>query len=158
MSQNGKAAVFTCNATGHPPPMIIWYTPAGVTTVSDKNMLTVVSEAAGGVYQCFVTNNIGCDHSELFLNVSNTSGSTIADVDASLISYAPSTLVSSFVSSNSAGITASAADSSIMATATIIAPTTTTITTTTITTTTITITTTATTSNSTLSAGGLLSY
>ena len=85
--RNSTTAIFNCSFTGHPPPSVIWFTPGGLTSVVDGNQLIVtqLGPEASGIYQCFVTNNIRCDHKEIHLNVSAVSIATSSNISVSVI-------------------------------------------------------------------------
>ena len=107
VTHNSTTAVFTCNFTGHPAPKVMWYTPSGVIAVADGTTLTVMelgSEAAG-IYQCFITNDIGCDRREFELSlpinyITENSSSIISTpvhstvIDTSSVGIASSTAAS----------------------------------------------------------------
>ena len=71
VNQTSTTAVLSCSYTGHPTPLIMWHIPSGVTTLADGNtlMITSLGPEATGVYQCYVTNGIGCDHKEVSISV-----------------------------------------------------------------------------------------
>ena len=89
VTQNSTTAIFNCNATGHPVLHIMWNMPPGLTSVAVGTQLIVtqLGPQATGTYQCFVTNNIGCDHKEINLkfNVSSVSIATSSNTAASVI-------------------------------------------------------------------------
>ena len=93
VTQNSTTAIFNCNATGHPILHIMWNMPPGLTSVAVGTQLIVtqLGPQATGTYQCFVTNNIGCDHKEINLkfNVSSVSIATSSNTAASVIDTLP---------------------------------------------------------------------
>ena len=53
--------------------------------VGNQLIVTQLGPEASGIYQCFVTNNIGCDHKEINLNVSSVSIATSSNTSVSVI-------------------------------------------------------------------------
>ena len=86
---NSTTAILTCSYTGHPPPIILWMTPERLYSVAIKNQLIIspLGPEASGTYQCFVTNNIRCDHKEINLNVSSVSiaNTSVVVIDSSSV-------------------------------------------------------------------------
>ena len=74
--------------------MINWRTPSAVTTFVEGNSLIITNlgPEAAGVYQCYVINDIGCDHREVHLSIPVDSYSSIIDtsIGISSSSHTPS--------------------------------------------------------------------
>ena len=104
INQTSTTAILSCSYTGYPTPLVMWHTPSGVTTLADGNTLTITSlgPEAAGVYQCYITNDIGCDHREISISIpddyvtSNSSsiGSTYSSViDTSVVDFSSSVII-----------------------------------------------------------------
>ena len=59
-------AIFSCIVTDHPTLRIMWHTTSRMTSTKDGTMYTLIvtrpGPEAASIYQCLITNEIGCDH------------------------------------------------------------------------------------------------